>query len=134
MQGRYINHQALKALGGRERISMITSFRPKSADVKDESVLTGVRGISNLNELYSDYTQYRLELLEDRFREQARQQRQRVVEGKRFDTRDVKEFLRQQKDYIETTLNELVEQLIKYMSTTTLNLLASGASYTCVLK
>jgi stress-induced morphogen len=109
MQGRYINHQALKALGGRERISMITSFRPKSADVKDESVLTGVRGISNLNELYSDYTQYRLELLEDRFREQARQQRQRVVEGKRFDTRDVKEFLRQQKDYIETTLNELVE-------------------------
>lgn len=109
MQGRYINHQALKALGGAERISMITSFRPRSSDLPDESVLTGVRGISNLNELYSEYTQYRLELLEDRFRAQGRRQHQRVAEGKPFDTRDVKEFLRQQKEYIETTLNELVE-------------------------
>ncbi|KAM0546235.1 hypothetical protein ACHAPJ_010918 [Fusarium lateritium] len=109
MQGRYINHQALKALGGAERISMITSFRPKSYSLPDESVLTGVRGISNLDELYSDFTQYRLEILEDRFREQARNQRQRVIQGRPFDTRDVKEFLRQQKEYIETTLNELVE-------------------------
>lgn len=28
MQGRYIEHQALKAFGGRERISMVTSFEP----------------------------------------------------------------------------------------------------------
>ncbi|KAK3191305.1 hypothetical protein K4F52_002515 [Lecanicillium sp. MT-2017a] len=109
MQGRYIYHQALKALGGRERISMITSFRPKSMHVKDESVLTGVRGISNLDELYSDYTQYRLELLEDRFKEMARQQRRRVGEGKPFNTRAVKKFLREQQEYLETTIHELVE-------------------------
>lgn len=67
MQGRYIEHQALKALGGRERISMITSFRPKSPFVKDESVLTGVRPISNVSELYAQYTGYRIETLQERF-------------------------------------------------------------------
>lgn len=36
MQGRYIEHQALEALGGRERISMVCAFRPKDAMVKDE--------------------------------------------------------------------------------------------------
>ncbi|KZL79494.1 hypothetical protein CI238_05854, partial [Colletotrichum incanum] len=30
MQGRYIEHQALKAFGDRKRISMVTSFRAKS--------------------------------------------------------------------------------------------------------
>jgi hypothetical protein len=109
MQGRYINHQALKALGGRERISMITSFRPKSPLVKDESVLTGVRGISNLNELYSDYTQYRLEILEERIRDRLRTERQRVLERKPFRIQDVKAFLAEQKAFLESMSNELVE-------------------------
>ncbi|OQU96061.1 hypothetical protein CLAIMM_02197 [Cladophialophora immunda] len=109
MQGRYINHQALKALGGRERISMITSFRPKSPFVKDESVLTGVRGISNLDELYSEYTQYRLEILEERVRDRLKAERRRVVERKPFATRHVKQFLSEQKAFLESMLNELVE-------------------------
>lgn len=109
MQGRYINHQALKALGGRERISMITSFRPKSPLVKDESVLTGVRAISNLNELYSDYTQYRLEILEERVRDRLRTERQRVLERKPFRIHDVKAFLAEQKAFLESMSNELVE-------------------------
>lgn len=37
MQGRYLEHQALKALGGRERISIVTAFRPKSHLVRDET-------------------------------------------------------------------------------------------------
>jgi hypothetical protein len=109
MQGRYINHQALKALGGRERISMITSFRPKSSLAKDESVLTGVRGISNLNELYSDYAQYRLEILEERIRDRLRTERQRVLGQKPFKTQDFKAFLAEQTAFLESTSNELVE-------------------------
>ncbi|KAL4920413.1 hypothetical protein BDW62DRAFT_5281 [Aspergillus aurantiobrunneus] len=72
MQGRYIEHQALKALGGRERISMVTCFRQKSPLVKDETVLVGVRGISDLSELYIQYTEYRLEILEERIRHRLR--------------------------------------------------------------
>lgn len=41
MQGRYTKHQALKALGGCEHISMVTSSWPKSPFIKDETVLTG---------------------------------------------------------------------------------------------
>ena len=51
MQGRYIEHQALKALGGRERISMVTALWPKSPFVRDMTPLTGSRVISNLAEM-----------------------------------------------------------------------------------
>lgn len=36
--------------------------------IKDETVLTGVRGTSNLSDLYTQYADYRLELLEERIR------------------------------------------------------------------
>ncbi|CAM1501473.1 Fc.00g034570.m01.CDS01 [Cosmosporella sp. VM-42] len=109
MQGRYIEHQALKALGGRERISMVTSFRPKSALVKDETVLTGVRGISTLPELYSQYTQYRLEVLEERMRAASKMVRDRERSKRPFDTIGMRNFLNEQKQFMEAMLIELVE-------------------------
>ena len=39
LQGRYIEHQALRALGQRERITMVTSFRPRSSSLPDDTVL-----------------------------------------------------------------------------------------------
>lgn len=93
MRGRYIEHQALKALGGRERISMITSFRPKDPLVKDQSVLTGVRSISNLNDLYTQWTEYRLEMLQERIRAKLKAERQRVATLRPFDVAGVKKFL-----------------------------------------
>jgi hypothetical protein len=109
MQGRYIEHQALKALGGRERISMVTAFRPRSALVRDEIVLTGVRGISNLSDLYNQYTQYRLEVLEERVRVQAKAVRDRERASRPFDTAGVKGFVKEQIHFLESMLAELVE-------------------------
>ena len=109
MQGRYIEHLALKALGGRERISMVTSFRPKSALVKDETILTGVRGISTLPELYSQYTQYRLEVLEERIHATSKKVRERERSKRPFDTAGMRSFLNEQKQYLEAMLIELVE-------------------------
>lgn len=57
MQGTYIEHQVRKAFGGRERIRMVVSFGAKSPHVLDETVLTGVWPISNLFELYTQYTE-----------------------------------------------------------------------------
>lgn len=48
MQRRYIEHQALEALGGRERISMVCAFRPRNAMVKNESCVVGERGINHI--------------------------------------------------------------------------------------
>ncbi|KAL3463535.1 hypothetical protein BJX64DRAFT_298905 [Aspergillus heterothallicus] len=109
MQGRYIEHQALKALGGRERISMVTCFRPKSPLVKDETVLVGVRGISNISELYTQYTEYRLEILEERIRHRLRQERARETAKKPFDVPEVKRFLAEQKVFLESMLTEIQE-------------------------
>lgn len=109
MQGRYIEHQALKAYGGRERISMVTSFRPKSPLVRDESVLTGVRPISNLSELYSQYTRYRLEVIEERVRDRLKKEQYREFAQRPFDIKDVKTFLTEQKEYIESMIEEIVE-------------------------
>ncbi|KAJ5455874.1 uncharacterized protein N7458_004138 [Penicillium daleae] len=109
MQGRYIEHQALKAIGGRERISMVTSFRAKSPHVKDECVLTGVRPISNLSELYGQYTQYRLEVLEERIRDRLKKEQWRELAKRSFDIADVKTFLTEQKEFIESMMEELIE-------------------------
>lgn len=109
MQGRYIEHQALKAFGGRERITMVNPFRPKSPWVRDETILTGSRAISNWAELYHGYTEYRLELLEERLRLKRKQERQREATRRAFDIPDMRAFLMEQKSFLETTVNELVE-------------------------
>lgn len=109
LQGRYIEHQALKALGGRERISMVTSFRPKSPSIKDESVLTGVRGISNLSELYTQYSIYRLEALEERLRARLKIERQREAGKRAFDIGDMRSFLTEQVQFLESMLAEVIE-------------------------
>jgi hypothetical protein len=110
LQGRYIEHQALKALGGKERISMVTCFRPRSPFVPDETVLTGVRGISHKSELYSQYTEYRLEILEDRLRAKMREERHRQMAKKEFDTQGTRGWLIEQKAFIEAMLYELTDE------------------------
>lgn len=109
MQGRYIMHQALKAFGGRERIAMVTPFRPKSPFVRDEILLTGSRAISNLSELYHGYTEYRLGLLEERIRARLKQEHQREAFARPFNVQDVREFLTEQKEFLELMLEEIYE-------------------------
>ncbi|KAL6903872.1 hypothetical protein GGI43DRAFT_432566 [Trichoderma evansii] len=109
MQGRYIYHQALKAFGGRERIAMVTAFRPKSPFVRDETILTGSRVISHISELYPQYIEYRLSNLEERFRRALQQEKRRQVERKKFDITAMRAFLTEQLEYIQTSLNEVYE-------------------------
>ncbi|KAK2589679.1 hypothetical protein QQS21_012641 [Conoideocrella luteorostrata] len=93
MQGRYIYHQALKACGGRERIAIVTPFRPKSPFARDETILTGSRVISNTDELYPQYIEYRLSNLEERFRRALQLEKRRQVERKKFDIGGMRAFL-----------------------------------------
>ena len=109
MQGRYLEHQALKAIGGRDRISMVTPFRPKSPSIRDETVLTGSRAISNWSELYSGWLEYRLELVEERIRAKLKSEGQRVMGKRPFDIHGAQRFLLDQIAYLETTADELIE-------------------------
>ncbi|KFY64194.1 hypothetical protein V496_03430 [Pseudogymnoascus sp. VKM F-4515 (FW-2607)] len=110
LQGRYIEHQALKALGGRERISMVNCFRPKSPHIKDETVLTGVRGISHKSELYTQYTEYRLEMLEERIRANMKAERLRECAKKPFYIAEVRGWLMEQKEFLGSMLYEITEE------------------------
>ena len=91
--GRYITHQALRALGAQERITMVTSFRPKDPFKADDSVLETVRPISNLSELYFEFSEYRMAVLEERIRKQLAAIRERHRGGKSFSSEEFKSFL-----------------------------------------
>jgi hypothetical protein len=108
MQGRYITHQALRALGAQERITMVTSFRPKNPLVKDESVLTTVRGISKLEDLYFGYNTYRLEMLEERIRQERKRLLTLRLAGRKIDTSSMKAFLEAQIVFLQRTNDEMV--------------------------
>ncbi|KAF2109013.1 hypothetical protein BDV96DRAFT_503327 [Lophiotrema nucula] len=109
MQGRYITHQALRALGAKERITAVTSFRPRSPYLKDDTELRTVRPISDLSELYYDFAEYRLEMLEERLRKERKEIMARRRVRKSFDTLKHKRFLEESIDFLEHTDKELVE-------------------------
>ncbi|ESZ98847.1 hypothetical protein SBOR_0705 [Sclerotinia borealis F-4128] len=81
LQGRYIDHQALRAFGGQERITMVTSFRPRSPHIRDDTVLTTVRPVSNLSNLYGQTVEYQLENAEARIRSMLKELRDSMKAG-----------------------------------------------------
>jgi len=67
MQGGCVNHIALKAAEGTsERITMVTSFRAKDPLAKDVSNLRNVKRSSRCNELFEQWSAYRLDVLAER--------------------------------------------------------------------
>ncbi|KAF5856487.1 hypothetical protein ETB97_007289 [Aspergillus alliaceus] len=111
MQGRYIEHQALKAFGGRERISMVNSFRAKLSLVRDVTVFTGVRSTSNLSELYTEYSEYRLKALEERVWARLEKERQRQLTRRPFNIDDMKCVIVATRPVLLSALMERLENL-----------------------
>ncbi|ETI24709.1 hypothetical protein G647_04078 [Cladophialophora carrionii CBS 160.54] len=109
LQGRHITHQALAAVGGAERITMITSFRPRDALVPDSSVLTSIRPISNLSELYFQWTEYRVEVLQARLQIMLDTLREHHRAGNPTDVAKIKDFLKQQEEWLCCTNKEIVQ-------------------------
>lgn len=109
LQGRYITHQALRALGAKERITAVTSFRPRSPYAKDDTELRTVRPISDLSELYYDFAEYRLEMLEERLRKERKEMVARRRARKKFETVNHKTFLKESLAFLEHTNREIVE-------------------------
>ncbi|ERF71004.1 hypothetical protein EPUS_03283 [Endocarpon pusillum Z07020] len=110
LQGRYIEHQALRAFGTTERITMVTSFRPKSAAIKDDTVLTTVRGVSNLPELYFQYSEYRLEMLEERIRKKLKEMQEQKRTHRGFDICAMKKFVKEQEEFLAKMDQQMLEE------------------------
>lgn len=88
---------------------MVTSFRPRSPTVRDDTVLNTVRPISNLGELYSQFTEYRLEILEERIRLQLKELREANSAGRRVATRKLKAFFQEQERFLAHMDKEVVD-------------------------
>ncbi|KAH8693614.1 hypothetical protein BGW36DRAFT_345295 [Talaromyces proteolyticus] len=108
LQGRYIEHQAMRAFGTSERITSVTSFRPRAPNIKDDTVLTTVRPISDLKELYHQYTEYRFEVLQDRLQDMSRKLRDRKRAHRSYDTEATKAFIREQIEFLEAMDREII--------------------------
>ena len=88
---------------------MVTSFRPRCADLRDDTVLTTVRPISNLSELYFQFSEYRLEILEERIRSQLKILREAKRSGKKVATLKLKGFIQEQESFLAHMNREMVE-------------------------
>jgi len=95
---------------GRERLSMVTSLWPKSAFVRDESFLTNIRTVSNNDELYLQFAEYRLEMLEERTRAQLQDIRSKRKEGSKVTTSVLKRFIEEQQEHLRVTDLALLEE------------------------
>lgn len=123
LQGRYITHTAAPAANMPERITIVTSFRPRNPTLPDETTNMNIRNKSHLSELYYQWTTYRLKVMEERMRKAREALEKRYEEecgldelsgGKkglcRRETVDVKEvegWVKEQVEYMEKTLWEM---------------------------
>jgi hypothetical protein len=71
---------------------MVTSFRPRSPRIWDDTVLTTVRPISNLSDLYGQTVEYQLENAETRIRQMLKNVRDSMKAGA-TDVGSIKAFL-----------------------------------------
>ncbi|CUA70948.1 hypothetical protein RSOLAG22IIIB_09222 [Rhizoctonia solani] len=114
LQGRYIDHVALNASGAPERVTMVTSYRAKDVMVADDSVLTTIRPMVNLNELYFEWSTYRLDLLSERFKRQSEAFKKKRENGQGpwgeeiVNKDEFKAWCREQIKYLQTTIDEMV--------------------------
>jgi len=107
MQGGCVNHIALKASGGTgERVTMVTSFRAKDPLQKDVSNLTNVKRSSKLNELFQQWSTYRLDVLSER----ALIMKKELSEGRKSAeeiSKSMTEWYETQLEYLKTTVEEM---------------------------
>jgi hypothetical protein len=110
LQGRYALHKGLTASAGMERISMVTSLWPASPHTPDESFLTNIRTVSNNEELYVQFAEYRFGLLEERFRAQVEDIKKKRANDSKLDPAALKEFIAIQIAHLNGTAAALLEE------------------------
>jgi hypothetical protein len=88
---------------------MITSYRPKDPFVRDSSVLTSIRPLTEHSELYFQWTEYRVEVLQERLRLMLKVLQEQHRAGRKTDIVRIKSFLQEQGDWIAGTSREIFD-------------------------
>ncbi|KAJ8130589.1 hypothetical protein O1611_g3038 [Lasiodiplodia mahajangana] len=82
---------------------------PSSSDPGDDTVLTTVRPISNINDLYNQFAEYRLQMLEERIRLQLKEIHDLSAAGRRVSTKKLKSFFEEQEKFLAHMNKEMVD-------------------------
>ena len=105
-----------------ERITIVTSFRPKDPTLLDETTNANVRNKSLLPELFFQWTTYRLDVLSKRARIEADALRKRYTENvarsdpdgkpgycplEAVDFSELDKWVSRQVEYMQCTLHEM---------------------------
>lgn len=116
LQGGYTKHAAYRTIGAGERITMVTSYRPRNIDLRDNSTLRNISSAtSDMREVHYQYAKYRLELISDRARELCRRfdtrkrdltKDQAIVEQEEF-----KAWIEEQVDHLQKTAHEMFDRV-----------------------
>lgn len=88
---------------------MVTSFRPHSPMIRDDTVLTTVRHISHLPDLYGQFVEYQLENMEVRLQRYLKLVRE-SMEVDRFDVKVFKEWFAFERHALEHIGKEIIEE------------------------
>lgn len=122
LQGAYIEHTALPTWNMPERVTIVTSFRPRDPTLLDDTTNKHTRDESNLTELYYQWTTYRLDVLAQRARIAVEALREKYAENVRDSDKegkpgmcrretvniaDVEKWVREQVNYLQVTLEEM---------------------------
>ena len=88
---------------------MVTSFRPRSSLLKDDTVLTTVRPVSSLGELYHQFAAYRFDILQDRLHNAKKSMHDWKRANRQSDTVCLERFIREQIVFLQYMDKEIVE-------------------------
>lgn len=77
--------------------------------IKDSSVLTTIRPITNLSDLYFQWTEYRTKVLQERLRRMLEVLQEQHSAGKPTDVKKMKQFLQEQEEWLAITNKEIIE-------------------------
>lgn len=111
LQGGKVEHLASRAFGTMERITSITSYRPASSGAWDDSMISNVRPYDDLEQLYRQWSLYRLKKMKVEF--QAVEDRVKELGGDQFLREDVEALCENLAAYAQRTARQMVIPAIR---------------------
>ncbi|EXJ79527.1 hypothetical protein A1O3_07806 [Capronia epimyces CBS 606.96] len=106
MQGGSIHHAALKQHGAGERITMVTSLRPKDPLAIDGTTLGRVKIVSDPDALFKQWTTYRMDVVSARALALKKKFVEESLSGEEI-REEMKKWVDEQKKYLDFTVTEM---------------------------
>lgn len=113
LQGGQVEHLAARAFGATERITTITSYCAAIPSLYDDSYISNVRPYCDLPELYTEWTNYRLEKMKQEIEHMQTTIIQHIDRDRdSFPLDEVSHFAEQQILYLKRTVRQMVDQTL----------------------